>query len=354
MGQGGLRASRIVLQSEEQLHFRSLPAQSEVAQRWHEEGCPLGLTLESFSILVGVNGRQDFVARMFRIFDTDSNQKVDSFELLSVAALLGTGGLEEKIEAVLPVFDFSGTERLNFDEVNILLASVCRGLAKMCNLPAEGDDVLIQACRQCFDCHNLPYTKSVTKEQFKRWLRHDVDVAHYLDAFQQARSLAELDETLRQREEVQAVVFSHCSEGTAEVDLADLLRSTDFRSSLGNPSEEAGQGLLQAMAGDDSVTVDVARFAEGTRAWNAFCILDAAGEATLEAQSFALLSWLSQPERTGMPEDISSQELDKRLVSSGLDKGDTIARDSWIASRLRHIQAAKQAPAAQQLPPSTE
>lgn len=347
MGHGGSKTPLVVLQTEEQLHFRSLSVQKEVAEafrRWQEEGAPLGLTLELFALIVGLAGREAFVDRLFRIFDTDRNQKVDAFELLSVIAILASGGLDRKIEVLFPVFDFSCAERLSFDEVNILLASVTRGLAKVCDLTAEDEDNLVQACRQCFDCHNLPYNKSVTKEQLRRWLQHDVEIVRYLDAFQRVRSLDELDTALRQREDVQATVFQHCSEGTAEVDLGDLLRSADFRSSLGNPSEEAGQGLLQAMAGDDSVSIDVARFAEGTRAWNAFCILDGAGTATLQTECFPLLRWLSQPERQGLPEAIPKGELTGAIVKSGLPKGPSIARDDWLVARLRHVGSTSSAP----------
>lgn len=332
----------VVLQTEEQLHFRALRVQKEVAdviQLWQEEGCPLGLTVELFTLVLGLARRRAFASGLFSIFDTDRNQKVDAFEVLSVVALLSEGQLDRKIEIIFSVFDFAGTERLSFDEVNILQASVCRGLAKICGLPAEEDQVVMDASRQCYDAHNLPYDKEVTKEQLKRWLRHDVEMSSFLDTFQHARSLVGLSEALAEFEDAQAAAFAqHCPDGDSAVPQAALLGSPGLRSSLGSPSEEAVHGLLQAMAGDGGApTIDVARFAEGTRAWNAFCILDVGGEASLEAERFPLLRWLSQPERQGRLEQVPKGEMDARLLKSGLPKGDMITRDDWIKARLLHV-----------------
>mmetsp|Transcript_20754 Transcript_20754/g.37769 ORF Transcript_20754/g.37769 Transcript_20754/m.37769 type:complete len:194 (-) Transcript_20754:22-603(-) len=183
MGQGAPKMSSA---SEQQMHLRSLTkdAVAETVKLWFEDGAPLGLDMEGFAAATSLPS--SMTSAFFDIFDTDHNQKVDALEVLSAMVLLASGSLEEKADVILPIFDFSGVGHMSFDEANILLHSACRGLHKVCSLDSLEDDVVVKSCQQLFDSYNVPYNKTITNDQIKRWLRSDVDVASYLDCFQKS------------------------------------------------------------------------------------------------------------------------------------------------------------------------
>merc|ERR1712080_45357 len=83
MGNLGLTTPRVRLSGDLQLHFKMANVNLEVAEvvsGWIEDGAHLGLTLEMFSHVLAL---QEQAKPFFDTFDTDKNQKVDAFEILS-------------------------------------------------------------------------------------------------------------------------------------------------------------------------------------------------------------------------------------------------------------------------------
>merc|ERR1719262_570175 len=176
----------------------------------------------------------------FKIFDTDRNKKVDAFEALCVLIVLAQGSWEAKVDTLFPVFDFSSSGRLNFDEANIMLQSICRGLSKVCKTPMVDDNTLLKVCRQMFDAHNIRYDDTISKEQFRRWLKTgSVEAAKFLDIFQNSYSLMDLEAAIAEREQNQAAVFSQL---TASNQIAPevILQSEVFKTAV----EDERQGPL--------------------------------------------------------------------------------------------------------------
>mmetsp|Transcript_51508 Transcript_51508/g.130906 ORF Transcript_51508/g.130906 Transcript_51508/m.130906 type:complete len:346 (+) Transcript_51508:49-1086(+) len=334
MGQGSSYGRLLVLQQEGQLHLKNAQLSKEVSDRlrtWQEDGAPLGLSSEMFGALLGLQGGSDLATSVFRSFDTDSNQKVDAFEVLSASIMLASGSLEDKIEALFSIFDFSGTGRLNFDEVNILLASFCRGLSKVCGTPAQTDTDIVQATRQSFDCHNLPYDKQITKEQLKRWIRHDVEAASILDNFHKASSTSELEERFSAMEQQQAEIFQKASEGAADASLDALVAGGAFKQSLGNPSDDVFRGVLKLMVNADNTTITASRFVAVARAWNAFEVLDASQRRELPPEDVPTLKWLCQAERQGFPEGLAGAPLQELCKSMNLPSEGSISWSQWVS-----------------------
>jgi len=316
MGQGSSYGRLLVLQQEGQLHLKNAQLSKEVSDRlrtWQEDGAPLGLSSEMFGALLGLQGGSDLATSVFRSFDTDSNQKVDAFE------------------ALFSIFDFSGTGRLNFDEVNILLASFCRGLSKVCGTPAQTDTDIVQATRQSFDCHNLPYDKQITKEQLKRWIRHDVEAASILDNFHKASSTSELEERFSAMEQQQAEIFQKASEGAADASLDALVAGGAFKQSLGNPSDDVFRGVLKLMVNADNTTITASRFVAVARAWNAFEVLDASQRRELPPEDVPTLKWLCQAERQGFPEGLAGAPLQELCKSMNLPSEGSISWSQWVS-----------------------
>jgi len=294
----------------------------------------LGLTLDMFKHVLRLGDKVD-VEALFKVFDSDGNQKVDAFELLSAAIFLAEGHLEEKIEALFPIFDFSGAGRLSFDEVNILLQSVSRGLTKVCSSQPVGDDELMDACRRAFDAHNLRYDKQVSREQVKRWMRNDVEAVRFIDAFHRACVLSEATAAMTKKQEVQLGVFAQLSGGSASgVSVHDLFRSDALQKSLDNPPAEIFRsftGALAVTAEGDNVRPEL--FAEAVQAWNAFSLADADGVGEVDEKELALLLvlWRGTVPGAGV--------ADQYRESLGLQRGDQIGRSAWIAACLRHKRA---------------
>jgi hypothetical protein len=345
MGSASSRTSRAVLKSPEQLTFKAAHVKkgvAEVVKLWFEEGAPLGLTAEIFQQFLAPGARPHHEA-LFHLFDTDQNHKVDAFEVLSAAILLADGTTDEKFEALFPLFDFSGTGRLNFDEVNILAQSVDTGLSKVCQTSSMSDQELVQACRQMFDAHNLPYDKHITREQVRRWLRSDVEAVSFVESFHKACVLPEIEAALKEQERAQAAIFAQITGGQVDsMPVEVLLRSQDFRHSLANPSDDALRGFVGAMLRpEDGREVHLERYAEATRAWSTFTALGPSARDEVDAKDLALLLWLWRREEP------TPAAVEQQLEVLGVQgPGDQVSRAVWVTACLHTEAVASSAPPA--------
>lgn len=354
----------VVLRSSAQAHFRRARLEYEVVdliRRWQEDGAPLGLTQELFAQLLGCLVDSDVCEDLFRTLDTDANRKVDALEVLSASVLLATGSVDGKVDLLFSIFDFSGADRLNFDELNIMVTSLCRPLNKVCRRQHKNDkdtareegEAFVQACRQCFDAHNVPYEKYVTREQVKRWAKHDIDAAALLQTFQQSKTALEVEDDILKREESQAHAFQMlCADGTSEVALTELLRSDAMRRAFLDQAADGCSGaevtptataqreadykaMLESMAAmDDSgvALVTATRFTRSAHAWNAFAAVDFSGAGRIQASDVPALLWLSQAERAEAPEDMTEEALQQSLSALCLGVDDGVTRAAWVAA----------------------
>jgi Ca2+-binding EF-hand superfamily protein len=327
MGNVAQTVPRVVLRTDIQLHFKAGTVKTDVGELvtgWIQDGAPLGLTLEMFEQVLGLQARADV---FFAVFDTDKNCKVDAFEVLSAAVVLAEGSLDDKIEVLFPIFDFSGDDKLNFDEINILVHSVYRGLQKVCSTPSIPDSDIIDVCRHMFDAHNMPYDRMLSREQMKRWLRVDVDASSFIDIFHHAYSLPDIEVVLAQKEQLQTAVFSELCGASSVVPVYELQGSEAFRKSLSNPPDEDFQGLLAGMR-RGGVSIDLEHFMEAVRAYNAFDVLDSAKHGVLSAKELRVLMrmfYRQEPPEAAFKKMFEALEL-------GPDKG--ISKSAWFGVSL--------------------
>mmetsp|Transcript_109684 Transcript_109684/g.317137 ORF Transcript_109684/g.317137 Transcript_109684/m.317137 type:complete len:371 (+) Transcript_109684:80-1192(+) len=363
MGPAATKQLPVILRSSLQRRLQSAKLSVEVTgmlKIWQECGAPLALLQATFSQVLGELDEGGAGEALFVLLDTDRNQKVDAFELLSASILLSEGPLDEKVDMLFSVFDFSGAGRLNFDELNIMFASAWHGLSKVCDLAPQSsatsksgaaqpiervDAILVRACRQSFDSHNLPYDQTMSHEQLKRWVRHDVEASAWLGRFQNARTPQDMDAAVLQFEERQVAAFHPlCTPGTAEAPLDAVLASSDLRQAFASVLQGASAGvdgairqLFEAMAQPGGLVVTASRFAEGARAWNAFGAIDASGTGHLPSAELPLLLWLATAEREPSPpeEEPGETAVQECLDSLGLPRGDDVERAAWLAAQLR-------------------
>lgn len=329
MGNLGSQTPRAVLRTDVQIYFKVNRVKTDVAEvlkTWFQEGAPLALQMNAFQHLLGLTGRAD-AEDFFRVFDTDRNQKVDAFEVLCAVVILAQGTMDEKLDAIIPIFDFAGSGKLNFEEVNILIHCVYRGLTKVCTTPPVSDEELVEACRHMFDAHNLIYKAAIKKDQLKRWVRQDIEAMRFLNAFCRARPLVDVEAALAQRERAQADVFTQLAGDSQTVQPKDLLRSSAFRESLGNQSEEMVRSLISAMAAGEG-SIGLENFVDAARAWNAFDAVDVDGDGDIDAKNIFLLIWYRQHEEP------TPQQIEQEKEALGPIPNEMLTRPHWMAASL--------------------
>lgn len=282
------RTPHAVLRQEYQVHFRRYPLAdvAELVKGWFEDAAPLGLSKDVFTMVLNLNNCP-YADELFLAFDTDRNQKVDALEVLCAAVVLcGDGTIDEKIEILFPVFDFSGAGKMNFDETNILVHSVIRGLLKVCGSPEMSEEEVIEVCRRMFDAHNLSYDNTLNKEQVRRWLKSDTGASKLVDAFHNSFSLPVVENDLAQKEQAQAAAFSDLC-GTYPCAPKEHVLSCDpLLKALGSPPPDALSELIEVVTGLDG-NVNPVRFVEGARAWNAFNTVDVNGAGEVAASNLS-------------------------------------------------------------------
>merc|ERR1712217_503486 len=103
--------------------------------------------------------------------------------------------------------DFSGTAKFNFDELNIFLQSVYRGLAKSCAMPSVVDQDLIDLCNRIYDETGIAYKADITKEQLIEWFLQSRHTQNFLEAFAKAKPFTEICGSIESRERAQVDLF---------------------------------------------------------------------------------------------------------------------------------------------------
>merc|ERR550514_467760 len=270
----------------------------------------------------------------FDTFDSDRNKKVDAFEALCVLIVLAQGTWEAKVDTIFPVFDFSSSGRLNFDEANIMLQSICRGLTKICKTPTVDDSTLLRVCRQMFDAHNIRYDDTISKEQFRRWLKTgSVEAAKFLDIFQNSYSLMDVEAAIAEREQNQAAVFSQLTSSNA-VASEVLLENEVFKTAVederqGPLSQEELQALVAKMGSGTPAVVSLDRYVEVMHAWNVFNALDVLGEGSLDQKELRNLLIFQHRQE---PDEKAIERMRKLMGLGDVESTSAkpITRDLWI------------------------
>eukprot|EP00811_Abedinium_folium_P031277 NODE_5079_length_1810_cov_10.382056.p2 GENE.NODE_5079_length_1810_cov_10.382056~~NODE_5079_length_1810_cov_10.382056.p2 ORF type:complete len:360 (-),score=146.97 NODE_5079_length_1810_cov_10.382056:730-1746(-) len=324
---------RVLLSTNAQLFLKERPLAeaATTVQRWFQEGAPLGLSCACFAEVFGLENHEELAALLFNIFDTDNNRKVDAFEALSAALLLADGPLEDKVDKLFPVFDFSGEGRMNFDEANILLQSAHRGLRKAMGTPDEYDEEDdMEVCQQLFDAFNVTYDNQVTREQLRRWLRSDDEASAFLDLCHNAASLKAIERTLEEKEMAQAQIFTQfCASGTS-IPAEALIGSSSFYEALGGARPAEALGFVQAMTnGTGTGPIQLAVYAQAARAWNIFNALDTerTGEL-LVATDLTTLLWLLFREQP------SEGQFSRWRDALGHAEGQLVARLDFVSASI--------------------
>lgn len=331
MGNVAITTPRVVLQDDIQLHFKaaSVTEVEELIHGWFEDGAILGLTEDVFKKTLRLHGN---ASKFFQCFDTDNNKKVDAFEVLAALIVLSNGTINEKIDTLFPVFDFSSSGYLNFDEMNILIHSTYRGLHKLVKTPEIEDKALSDVCGQMFDSHNLPYDSTVSKEQFKRWLKNDMEATKFVDAFHCGYSLPDVEAILAKKEQRQAAIFSQLlPPGVgAGVPVLALLGSDALKQSLDEPPPEIFENLVKMMGTQKSGFKDASleRFVEVNHAWNVFSIVDSLKDGALDPKELQPLMWLQNRAKPS-PDDIK-----KEYDVLGVSEDGLISRTAWITANI--------------------
>lgn len=193
--------------------------------------------------------------RLFRLFDTDSNELTDALELLATLAVVSGMTLIQKLDFVFRIYNFDESGELSIDELALAMKSTLTGLAKLTGTapPIEADielashDAFARAQRDLAErvsraevvafCRNHPDSRS--------WLGHHDDSADACDAANSDASAGAADP---EPDEVmgELTVAERTAAEVAALDLP-LFLATDLAKCVEADSERRGR----AMGGDD-------------------------------------------------------------------------------------------------------
>mmetsp|Transcript_18263 Transcript_18263/g.40402 ORF Transcript_18263/g.40402 Transcript_18263/m.40402 type:complete len:341 (+) Transcript_18263:36-1058(+) len=325
-----LSAPRFVLIDEQEavgLGMRRLDLDTDVRRTvaiWEELGAPLGLTVQSFLATTG--SLVDASEEWFRAMDTDRNHKVDVFEMLGTMVALAQGTVEAKLEVLFPIVDFSRRQRLNFDEVQILVGSICRGLHKVTGSPTLTPVEIQEVSRRLFDSHNVRYDSEITSRHLQRFLREDMEARAFVDRFQHAVALPAAQSEVQLRQKKQVAAFTSESRGQSTLSRATVASSELLGAELLSPVKDEWDVLFNCMGVDSDGLVRADRFEAALRPWNVFCVVDSGNERFLSMKELSVAMWVS----SGKPpseDEVTAMEI--RL--KGLGGSDVkFSRKSWM------------------------
>jgi hypothetical protein len=139
---------------------------------WQDSGV-LGFTPESFAVALRLSPEQAEV--LFERFDTDKNGKVDALEVLAAQVTICKGSWDEKFNALVRIFDFSGSDNLSLDELHIFIHSTLRGILKLTQNVALTSELTCvpMLCERIYESAASSKSSSINQTQLVRWLTGD-------------------------------------------------------------------------------------------------------------------------------------------------------------------------------------
>jgi len=194
---------------------------------------------------------------------------------------------------------------------------------------------LVDTCHQMFDSHNLRYDQTISKEQFRRWLKNTTEAMKYVDMYHGSYHLPEIEQYLASLEQDQAVIFVQlCPPGedgaTKNVHVDVLWSSNNLRQAMGNPSKEIFEALMRMMTTITSNFADVSleHFVEVVHSWNVFNVVDFERSGALDPKELKVLMWLQTRKE---PTDNVVTKM-RESFKLGEDENAFISRTAWISA----------------------
>merc|ERR1719498_796607 len=198
--------------------------------------------------------------------------------------------------------------------MNILVQSTCRAMQKICNAPCVDDATMIGICRHMFDSHNLRFDETISKEQFRRWLRTGSrDAARYIDLFQNSYSLPDTQAEITEREQTQIAIFGQLT-ATNSVPGEVVLSSESLQNALqlsGETYEKLVKRMSQNVSGISTIFLE--RFVEVMHAWNVYEAVDVTKEGAVDPRELRVLVWL---QRRQEPDEQAVERARERIFGA--------------------------------------
>ena len=114
----------------------------EVTNKYKSNDMEFGLTLEALTTLLGDSEAADKVRKAYA--RGANGTTINALEFLSTLALIANGNTAETADSLFTTFDFNDKNQISYDELTILVISVCRGLKVASGLGQEPADEKIE------------------------------------------------------------------------------------------------------------------------------------------------------------------------------------------------------------------
>lgn len=125
--------------------------------------------------------------KVFRLFDDDENNLVDSLEFLSSFALLSGMTPEEKIRFIFAMYDFDESSLLTLDEMVLALRSTLSGLSKLSKIDppteAEIEAIVVQAFDSVRKANIASEVTGIEKHEFVDFCLNTPEIISWIEFF---------------------------------------------------------------------------------------------------------------------------------------------------------------------------
>jgi Ca2+-binding EF-hand superfamily protein len=136
----------------------------EVTQAYKQADMEFGLTVDALTTLLKDEGLAKKVKDAYA--RGANGTTINALEFLSTLALIANGNTTETADSLFTTFDFNDKNSISFDELTILVISVCRGLKVATGLGQEpADEKIEEVTKTKFDPDG-----EVSREDFKQFV----------------------------------------------------------------------------------------------------------------------------------------------------------------------------------------
>ena len=167
----------------------------EVTNKYKSNDMEFGLTLEALTTLLADSEAAEKVRKAYA--RGANGTTINALEFLSTLALIANGNTAETADSLFTTFDFNDKNQISYDELTILVISVCRGLKVASGLGQEpADEKIEEVTKTAFNPDG-----DVSRDAFKQFVFDKLNIAPKEEAPKEEAPKEEAPKEKHQREE---------------------------------------------------------------------------------------------------------------------------------------------------------
>ena len=122
-------------------------------------------------------------SQIFKLFDTDNNGFIDSYEFVCGLSFMSHATLNEKAELIFNLYDFDRSQCISRDELTVLLSNSLSALNQMQGKPVSSIAEIEKKTDELFDAAYTNKDNQLTLKEFKSYIRKDKQILECLMSY---------------------------------------------------------------------------------------------------------------------------------------------------------------------------